>query len=169
MNDQRPARRKRASSWLRLLPGPRFTLPLVASALILGVALVELGATRTAAVGIRLASDNSGMVTTQDSPSGSITSAPFSTWPNQVLVALLGSDGPITGDQHFTDVTGGNLTWKRAVIANQQLGDAEIWYAVAPARLRHVTVNANRAHPGYTGFLQVLRLSGANLDHPLGS
>src|SRR5207245_2230696 len=106
MNEQRAARRRRARSWLRLLPGPRFALPLVASALVLGVACVDLRSPRPTTPGVRLAGDNPGLVTTQDSPSGSITSAPFSTWPNQVLVALLGSDGPITGDQHFTDVTG---------------------------------------------------------------
>src|SRR4029077_6938927 len=75
----------------------------------------------------------SASVTEQNVPSGSISSNPFSTTgPNTLVVALIGTDGPTSGGQRFPSVEGGGLAWQPAVHSNGELGDAEIWYAVAP-------------------------------------
>src|SRR3989442_571371 len=108
-------------------------------------------------------------VTQQNSPSTSISSTSFSTQPNTLIVALLGTDGPTSGGQRFTGVTGGALAWHLAAFSNSQLGDAEIWYAVAPTAVTGMVVRAGRAFGGYTGFMDVETVAGIDPAHPVGS
>ena len=109
-------------------------------------------------------------VTQQNSPSNRISSKSFSTTqPNTLVVALLATDGPTSGGQRFTSVTGGGLTWHLATFSNRRLGDAEIWYAVAPTKIAKVTVRGTRAFGGYTGFLDVQTLAGVDPAQPIGS
>ena len=112
----------------------------------------------------------SASVTEQNVPSESISSNPFSTTePNTLVVALIGTDGPTSGGQRFTSVEGGGLAWQPAVYSNGRLGDAEIWYGVAPTPVVDMVVTATRAFGGYTGFLDVETVAGIDPAHPVGS
>jgi hypothetical protein len=116
-----------------------------------------------------LAATSASFVTQQNAPSNSISKTFSTTQPNTLLVALLGTDGPTSGGQRFTSVTGGGLTWHLAVFSNGQLGDAEVWYALAPWTVTNVTVKAVRAFGGYTGFLDVQTVTGVDPALPVGS
>ena len=112
----------------------------------------------------------SASVTEQNVPSESIASNSFSTTePNTLVVALMGTDGPTSGGQRFTSVEGGGLEWHPAVFSNGELGDAEIWYAVAPTAVADMAVTATRAFGGYTGFLDIETVAGIDPAHPVGS
>jgi hypothetical protein len=102
--------------------------------------------------------------THQSSPSSSITSGAISTTaPNDLLLALIASDGPNTGGgQSVASVTGGGLTWKLRERTNSQPGTAEIWEAVAPIVLNGVTVTATRRSGSYVGSIDVVAFSGAD-------
>ena len=63
------------------------------------------------------ATTTSSSVTQQNSPSTSISSTAFSTQPNTLVVALLGTDGPTSGGQRFTGVGGGGLSWHLATFS----------------------------------------------------
>ncbi len=106
----------------------------------------------------------------QASASSPLTTRPFSTHAaDEVLVAAVSTDGPETGEQGITSVSGGGLTWHRAVRARYRPGDSEIWWAVASAALNHVTVNARRAADGYTGMITVLALKNVDTADPIGA
>jgi beta-lactam-binding protein with PASTA domain len=79
--------------------------------------------------------------------SGALTTAAFSTTaPGDVLVALVGSDGPTTGanNQNMT-ISGGGLTWTRVQRNAVQRGVVEIWTATAPTVLTNVTVTSTQS------------------------
>jgi hypothetical protein len=61
------------------------------------------------------------------------------------------------------------LTWHLAAFSNGQLGDSEIWYAVAPTAVDDVKVEGVRAFGGYTGFLDVQTVAGVDPAQPIGS
>jgi len=78
---------------------------------------------------------------------GALTTAPFSTTAaGDVLVALVGSDGPTTGanNQNMT-ISGGGLTWTRVQRNAVQRGVVEIWTATAPTVLTNVTVTSTQS------------------------
>lgn len=60
---------------------------------------------------------------------------------NELLVALISADDA-GQPQGVSKVSGGSLSWRRAVQTNQQGGTAEIWYAFAPRAIRSVSVKA---------------------------
>ena len=109
----------------------------------------------------------------QTSPASTITSGPISTTnAGDLLVAFIASDGPSgSGGQSFTSVSGGGLTWKLRERTNSQPGTAEIWEAVAPAKLSGVTVTATRSSGTYVGSISVVAFSGADTasDGAVGS
>ncbi len=87
---------------------------------------------------------------------GTVQSAAFSTSvPNELLLALVGADGP-TAPQAVT-VSGAGLIWTRLARANADLGTSEIWSAVLPAAST-VTVTSTESVPGYPQSLTVLAL-----------
>jgi beta-lactam-binding protein with PASTA domain len=78
---------------------------------------------------------------------GARTTPAFSTTTaGEVLIALIGSDGPTTGanTQNIT-VSGAGLTWTRVQRAATSRGVAEIWTATAPAVLTGVTVTSTQS------------------------
>ena len=78
---------------------------------------------------------------------GPRTTPAFSTASaGDVLVALVGSDGPTTGTntQNMT-VSGAGLTWTRVQRAATSRGVAEIWTATAPTALSNVTVTSTQS------------------------
>ena len=78
---------------------------------------------------------------------GARTTPAFNTTtPGEVLIALIGSDGPTTGTNTQTlTVTGAGLTWTRVQRAATSRGVSEIWTATAPAPLTGATVTSTQA------------------------
>ena len=122
----------------------------------------EASATVTAVATPSLALD--GQVTTRQSTAGStIASPPLSTTKSgDLLLAFVSSDGPSSGAQTISGVTGGGLTWTLRTRANGQPGTAEVWQAVAPTPLTNVTVTATRAKTSYQGSITVAAFTGAD-------
>src|SRR5579859_8098837 len=103
------------------------------------------------------------VATHQGTPNTAISSPAFSTTgSNELLVAFLTSDGPQTGAQSFSSVTGGGLTWKLRQRVNAQPGATEIWQAVASAPLSNVRIKATRANGSYVGSLVITAFKGAS-------
>jgi hypothetical protein len=99
----------------------------------------------------------------QGSANTTVRTARFSTSSaNDVLLAFVSADGPAPGGGKttVTRVTGAGLTWQLVVRSNAQLGDAEIWRAVAPAVLTDVTVTATLSR-SVASSLTVVGISGA--------
>jgi hypothetical protein len=80
--------------------------------------------------------------------------------PSEVLLAFVGSDGPITGQT--MSVTGGGLAWTLVKRADANGGDAEIWTATASAPLSNVSITATASKPGYDLALTTAALKGAS-------
>src|SRR5438105_459314 len=99
----------------------------------------------------------------QSSASASITSSAFSTTAsNELLLAFIASDGPGSGKQTISSVTGGGLTWRLRQRTNTQVGTAEIWQAVATNPLTNATVTATRSSGSYVGSMVIVAFTGAN-------
>ena len=82
---------------------------------------------------------------------------------NELLVAYVSTDGPgMPSAQSVTSVSGGGLTWSRAVASSSQPGDAEIWTAWSTYPLQNVKVTATTAVPGYEGSITVAAFIGAS-------
>jgi hypothetical protein len=91
---------------------------------------------------------------------GTVQTAAFVTSvPNELLLALVGADGP-TSSQSVV-VSGAGLTWTRLARANADLGTAEIWSAFVPASATSVTVTSTESAPGYPQSLTVVALQNA--------
>jgi len=103
-------------------------------------------------------------VTTRQSTAGTTISAPPLTTasPGELLLAFVSSDGPSSGGQSFSGISGGGLTWTLRTRANAQAGTAEIWQAAAPAALTNATITATRAKGGYQGAITVAAFTGAD-------
>lgn len=91
--------------------------------------------------------------------SSAVTSPAFSASASDVLVALVGSDGPASGQA--VTISGAGLRWTRVRRAATQPGDAEIWTATTPTALGSIAVTSTPHDPGYDQFLTVLALRGA--------
>jgi hypothetical protein len=100
------------------------------------------------------------LITSKDGR-GALTTTPFSTSsPNDVLIALVGSDGG-SAKQSVT-VSGGGLTWTLVRRVNTQGGDSEIWTATAPAPLSGATVTSSPSSGGFDQSLTVIAVAGAS-------
>jgi hypothetical protein len=94
--------------------------------------------------------------------SGTRTTAAFSTSaPGDLLLALVGSDGPGGGAQTVT-VSGAGVSWSLVRRTNTQAGTAEVWSAIASSQLSGVTVTSTPAFGGYDQSLTVLAFKGAS-------
>jgi hypothetical protein len=92
---------------------------------------------------------------------GRATTASFSTSAaNELLVALVSSDGPSSGGQAVT-VTGAGLTWTLVRRTNTQPGTTEVWQAMAPAALANVAVTSTQSKTTYDQSLTVVAFTGA--------
>ncbi len=92
---------------------------------------------------------------------GTATTPSFSTaMAGEVLVAFVGSDGPLASGAQSVAVSGAGLTWTLVKRANAQYGDAEVWTATAPAVLTNVTVRSRPARSGYDQDLTVIAMEG---------
>jgi hypothetical protein len=104
------------------------------------------------------------LVTTHQGSGGATISAPSLTTsqPGELLLAFIGSDGPQSGAQSITAVSGGGLGWTLRKRANTQAGTAEVWQAVAPLALSNTVVTATRAKGSYQGSITVAAFIGAD-------
>ena len=94
--------------------------------------------------------------------SSSSASIPVSTSiANELLVAFVQSNGPKTGGQSST-VSGGGLTWKKAASQNKALGDAEVWYALAPSKISKQTITATASIKGYDENMTIVTFKNAS-------
>jgi beta-lactam-binding protein with PASTA domain len=115
---------------------------------------VAPGSSVTLVVSIGPAAANPTVQTSVSSDgTGARTTPAFSTTtPGEVLVALVGSDGPPIGTNTQTlTITGGGLTWTRVQRAATSRGVAEIWTATAPTALTNATVTSTQAAPLVNG------------------
>lgn len=93
--------------------------------------------------------------------SSTTASIPVSTSvANELLVAFVQSNGPKSGGQSST-VSGGGLTWTRVAAENQALGDAEVWYAIAPSKISRQTITATASNKGYDENMTVVTFKNA--------
>ena len=100
----------------------------------------------------------------QGTASTTVRTARFSTSSaNELLLAFVSADGPPPGGGKttVTKVTGAGLTWQLVARSNAQLGDAEIWRAVAPAVLTNVAVTATLSR-SVASSLTVVSFTGAS-------
>jgi Big-like domain-containing protein/lysyl oxidase len=104
------------------------------------------------------------IVTTHQGSAASTISAPALTTsqPNELLLAFIGSDGPRSGSQSISGVSGGGLTWTLRQRANVQRGTAEIWQAVAPLVISKAVITATRSKGSYQGAISVAAFIGAD-------
>jgi hypothetical protein len=87
----------------------------------------------------------------------------------ELLLAFIATDGPEADTQAFAAVTGGGLSWRPVVRANEQAGAAEIWAAWASSALTGVHVTAVRATGSWHGQLTVAAFIGADRAAPVGT
>jgi hypothetical protein len=103
--------------------------------------------------------------TDQPTAAGALTSPPVSTTGgNELLLALVSADGPSTGGQRVTAVTGAGLTWTLAARANGVNGAAEIWKAYAASPVSNTAVSATLKTGGFDGSITVAAFTGANAN-----
>jgi len=98
----------------------------------------------------------------------SLVSPKLTTGGGRLLVAFIGADGQLGRTQEVTGVTGGGLTWTLASKANETWGTTEVWYAVAPAAVSDVRVEA-KLRRAYHGTITVVAFDGASGIGAVGS
>ena len=81
--------------------------------------------------------------------------------PDQLLVAFVSADGPTTGAQTVTQVSGGGLTWTLVVRENTGGGTSEVWQAYASTKVSATRVTATLAAPARSTTLTVAGFSRA--------
>lgn len=92
-----------------------------------------------------------------------VTTPSFSTsTANELLLAFIGSDGPVTSQSQSISVSGAGLGWQLVVRTNAQAGDAEIWAAIAPSSLSNVAITSRANASGFHQSLTLLALHGSN-------
>jgi hypothetical protein len=95
--------------------------------------------------------------------SNRITAPPLTTTVgNELVLALVSTDGPGTANQAVSALSGGGLTWTRAGRANAAFGTAEVWRAYAIGPLNAAVVTATLAKGGYDGAITVATFTGAS-------
>jgi O-glycosyl hydrolase len=101
----------------------------------------------------------------QDFASSSISAPSLAvTGSDTLLVAFVAADGPLTGPQWVSSVSGGGLTWKRVARANGVAGVTEVWTAVAPDPIADLRVRAGLGTGRWMGALTVAAFDGAAAD-----
>jgi hypothetical protein len=93
---------------------------------------------------------------------GAVTTGAFSTTSaGEVVLALVGSDGPAGAGKQLVTVSGAGLSWRLVRRSNGRPGDCEIWTATAASKLAGVTVTSTPAVGGFDQQLTVLTFQNA--------
>jgi hypothetical protein len=111
-------------------------------------------------IDVVVAKDNNSAGTSIVTPIFSTTSS------GELLLAFVSSDG--SSGMTTTGVSGGGLTWSLVKRTNTQMGDSEIWKAVASSPLASTTVTATLAQ-SVTGSLTVVAITGVDPVTPTGA
>lgn len=115
----------------------------------------------TADVHVSTLSDNNGTY---------ITSPPISTTQtNQVLTAWITDEGPPPGGDPIATVTGGGLTWTKAVGTSAEGNDASMWWAVAASPVTNIQVVGTHTISTSAGFIIVDAWTGVDPVTPVGA
>ena len=94
---------------------------------------------------------------------GTTTSPTFSTAAtDELLLAFVGADGPVSSQSQVVSVSGAGLNWTLVARANTQAGDAEIWSASAHSPLTNAAVTSAENASGFHQSLTVLTLHGSS-------
>ncbi len=105
----------------------------------------------------------------QATASSTITSPAFSTSSaNELLLALVSTDGPSSATMTVTNVTGAGLAWSLVRRTNSAYGTAEIWKAFAPATLNNVSVTATLPQ-SVVSSMTIMSFRGVNTATPTGA
>jgi hypothetical protein len=92
---------------------------------------------------------------------GALTTAALSpAVAGDILVVYAASSGPLGSLQALT-ITGGGLTWNRAVRSNQQAGSSEIWWVKIVTPPSSIRVTSTQSRTGYDQSLAVVTYKGA--------
>ena len=103
------------------------------------------------------------------SASSRVTTAAFSTHAaNELLLAFVSADYLTGSNTTVQSISGGGLTWTRAIRSNAQLGTSEIWRAFAAAPLTNVTVSA-RLSQSVASSMTVVSFSNVDTTGTNGS
>ena len=71
---------------------------------------------------------------------------------NELLLALIATDGPSGGTNQVSSMSGAGLTWSLAKRTNTQPGTSEIWRAFATSPLTNAVVTATLSSPAASSF-----------------
>ena len=88
---------------------------------------------------------------------------------NELLVAFIGTDGPVASQSQSVTVSGAGLNWQLVSRANMQPGTAEIWAASVTSASSNLTVTSTEAVPGYNQTLTVTALHSLNGTASIGA
>jgi hypothetical protein len=98
----------------------------------------------------------------QAGPMPALVSPPLSTTSaNELILAFVSSDGPATGVQSVSSVSGAGLNWSLAARSNTLSGTAEVWQAYATTRLAGAPILAVFANSGHGGSMTVAAFTAA--------
>ena len=105
----------------------------------------------------------------QATSSATIVSPAFSTSaPNELVLALIGTDYLSGANTTVTGIAGGGLTWTLVGRTNVQSGTAEIWRALAVNPLSNVTVTATMNHAVWSS-MQIVSFTNVDTSGTNGS
>ncbi|NMM16932.1 MAG: hypothetical protein HHJ14_07260, partial [Cellulomonas sp.] len=93
----------------------------------------------------------------------SFIAAPASTSAAATLLLLVASDGPASGAQSVSSVSGCGLTWSLVKRANSSLGVSEAWTATASAAVASCAPKASLSSVGFQGVATLVALTGGKI------
>ena len=102
-------------------------------------------------------------VRSTESRSTSLAANPITASSPVELLMLVASDGPGSGSQHMTSVSGCGLSWSAVGRANRQAGAAEIWSASAPHGVKDCAPTAALARSGYQGTVALMAVRNGHV------
>jgi hypothetical protein len=149
------------------LPGPHL---LTAQATASGTGFVGTASPVSVTVAKQLGSLVLDQTLSVDASGGPAVTPGFNTpGAGELLLALVGSDGPSASQAQSITVSGAGLNWSLVSRANTQFGTSEIWAATAASALTNVTVTSTQSQGGYHQSLNLLTLHGASGTPSVGA
>jgi hypothetical protein len=107
--------------------------------------------------------------TVNASGAGAVTTNAFSVPANELLLALVGSDGPAPSQSQTVVVSGGGLSWTLVQRGNIQSGDAEIWSASTTSPVANLAVTSSPVALGYNQSLTLVALHSTSGTAAIGA
>jgi Bacterial Ig domain/Lysyl oxidase len=104
-----------------------------------------------------------------DATGGPAVTPSFSTPAGELLVALVGSDGPSASQSQSITLSGAGLAWSLVCRANTMFGTSEIWAATTASALTNVTVTSTQSANTYHQSSTVLAFHGTSGTPSVGA